>query len=260
MSRPNIISGSFKTTTIAISQLFRDIYVYNYDDTGKPILKIPVHVSLDTKESIYEYLKYSGSNKKIKEKDTMLPRIGIQISSMSPALDRQTGKNQTRVLFKSFNSDIESVRRVEKLKKDLQPVPFNIGYTVTVFCKYIDHWAQIMENLLPFFDPSCNVGVRERELGIERQILVRLESVTPTMSFEVGSGNGQRVIKGEMEFTCETVLYKVMNDKVEGIINNIWLWTIDIDTPFASTTTHISGGPTTDIPATSGAPISGSEE
>ena len=264
MARPHIVGNSLKVTTMAFSQLFRDMYVYNYDDTtGKPLIRIPVNVGLDTKESIYTYLKMGGSHKKIDQKDTLLPRIGIQISSMTPDMSRQSGKGQTRTLYKSLsNNDQIGNRMVDKLKKDIQPVPLNITYTVSIWCKYIDHWAQIQENILPFFDPYCTVGVRERDLGIEREIPVKLESVTPNMSFEVGNNSNQRLIRSEMEFTCETVIYKHMSEKLEGIINQVYVWTIDVDSPFSSTTMSLSGAPVSDIPAsgspaTSGSPISG---
>lgn len=237
---------------MSFSTLFRDLYVYNYDNlTGKPLLKIPVHVSLDNKSAIYEYLKYGGSHKAIKEKDTQLPRIGIQMTDMSPAIDRQTSKDQGRVLSKTYATTPEGRTYVDKVKKDIQPMPFNIGYTISIWCKTIEHWAQIQENILPFFNPACFVGVRERELGIERQIRVVLDSVTPLDSFQ---GTNRRLIRSEMSFTCETVLYKNMSEDTGGIINNVWLWTIDLTTPFSSFTMNISGGPDSTVP-----PISGTE-
>jgi hypothetical protein len=247
VGRPFIIGNSFKITTMAFSQLFRDLKVRNYDnETGEPILDIPVHVSLDTKEALYEYLKYGGDHKKIDQKDTMLPRIGIQISSIAPAVERETGKNMPRTLLREIVDEPDGSKRIAQIRKDIQPVPFNITYTVSIWCKYIDHWAQLQENILPHFNPYVNVGVKERGLGIERQIRVRLDSVSPNNSFEVGNQSGQRIIRSEMEFTCETVLYKFLNDDVEasGIIENIWLWMVDIETPFASTTINISGAPT----------------
>ena len=186
----------------------------------------------------------------------MLPRIGIQISSIAPAVERETGKNMPRTLQREFEDDPERGRILAKIKKDLQPVPFNITYTVSLWCKYVDHWAQLQENILPYFNPYVHVGVKERGLGIERQIRVRLDSVSANNTFEVGNQSGQRIIRSEMEFTCETVLYKFLNDDLaaSGIINNVWLWMVDIETPFASTTINISGAPTTDVPEITGTP------
>lgn len=259
MSRPFIVGNSLKVTTMAFSQLFSDMKVFNYDENGKPILEIPVNVSLDTKESIYEYLKYGGSHKKIDQKDTILPRIGIQITNIIPALDRQSGKGENRLLYRQYDSNEFGKRFITDVKKDIQPVPMDITYTVSIWCKYIDHWAQITENILPHFNPYTTVGVKERDLGIERHIHVRLDSVSPNNSFEVGQGNSQRIIRSEMEFTCQTILYKYMSKDTSGIVDNIWLWTIDLDTPFASSTMNISAGPTSVLPLTAAPSTSGDE-
>ena len=149
-------------------------------------------------------------------------------------------------------SDIvnDDERTLTSSVQDLQPVPFNVGYTVSVWCKYVDHWAQLMENILPYFDSYTMVGVKERELGIQREIKVTLDSVTPNNSFAMGNNdNAQRIIRSELNFTCETVLYKYMQKDTEGdgLIKNIWIWNVDVETPFSSQTIHISGGPQSEL-------------
>ena len=236
MPRPHIVGNSLHTSTVAFAALFQDLYVYKYNNNrwGEPTMRIPVSVVLDTRERIYHQIKYGG-HKALEQADTRLPRIGIQIQSMTPALDRYTGKNARRQLIRTIEDG-----NTTDYRDDIQPVPFNISYLVTVWCSYMEHWAQLMENILPFFDPYLSIGIRERNLGIERQIKVSLESVSPNFSFALSTASDRRIVRGELSFNVETVIYKQLTSDTSEIIEKIIIEHVDITTPFSSQTIYLT--------------------
>jgi hypothetical protein len=229
MSRPYIIGESTYVTTLAVMQLFQGIEVRVFKQRyGEVLRRIPVQVSLDTKERIYYQLK-TGSFKEMEQQDIRLPRISIQMNDISLRLDDYTGKGQDRILF----------RNEDEVMRDIQPVPITISYTVGIWAKYFEHYIQIIENIVPLFDPYVTVEVKERNLDIAREIQVTLDGVSNGTNFKV-SGNDARVVRGDATFTAKTVMYKTLNKNVYDLILKVYGTLIDITTPVNSMTVALS--------------------
>lgn len=247
MSRPIICSNSIWITTTAFTQLFTGMKVRRIDENtgryGEANADIPVDISLDTKERIYYQLKYGGY-KKMEQADTRLPRIGIQIQAINPAIDRYTGKMRGRRLKINNTYDQNGVISNRDSFFDIQPVPCDITYLVTVWCQNVEYWTQIMENIIPWYDSYMLVGVKERNLNIEREIKVTLESVSPNFSFAMNSTTDKRIVRGELTFKCETVMYKLQNTG-GNVIEKVFVDIIDVTSPITSETITIEYKPNT---------------
>ena len=48
---------------------------------------------------------------------------------------------------------------VKKLRKVFMPVPYNLGFELNILVKLNDDALQIVEQILPYFQPSFNVTV-----------------------------------------------------------------------------------------------------
>ena len=168
----------------------------------------------------------------MEQQDTRLPRISIQMNDISLRLEDYTGKEQERILFRDDDS----------IKRDIQPVPINITDTVGIWAKYFEHYIQIVENIVPLFDPYATVEVKERQLDIAREIQVNIDGISNGSSFKV-TGNDQRVVKGEANFTAKSIMYKTMNENTYDLITKVYGSIIDISTPVNSMTVGLSGFP-----------------
>lgn len=229
--RPFIIGNSTWLTTVAFMQLFNDLEVRHFDtrygETYSKALK--VDVTLDTKERIYHTL-LNGGHKELEQADTRLPRLSVQIDSINPRQEDYTGKDNQRLLNREDSG----------LHTDIQPYPVRIDYTVGIWCKKFEHYVQILENLIPWFDPYTTVGVKERNLGIERQLKVQLTGVNNNSNF-VMQGVDQRIIRGEMTFSVDSWMYKVQH-KDGNQITKADIVVADIKTPMSSEIITISAG------------------
>jgi len=217
--------------------LFQDIEVRNYTSRYDAISfnkRLKVDVSLDTKERI-QYKLLAGGHKALEQADTRLPRISIQISNILPDIGRYTGKNVKR----NLKTNITGVPGSNDVTYDFQPVPIKIEYLVSIWCKYFEHYSQIIENIIPWFDPYITVGVKERNFGIERELKVSLGSVSQSSTFEM-EGAQTRIIRGEMAFSVDTQAYKSMDENYKGLIEKTEVHIIDIVTPISSETISIS--------------------
>jgi hypothetical protein len=229
-ARPFIISNSIYITTVAFAQLFEGLEIREFDVMyGSTLRRFPVQVSLDTKERLYYQLKHGGF-KALEQQDTRLPRISIQLTDINLRIEDYTGKEQERILF----------RGNDELKRDIQPVPVAMSYTVGIWAKNWTHYAQIVENILPLFDPYATVEVRERNLDIARELQFTLNGLSQGSNFKV-TGNDQKIIRGEATFTAKSYMYKVMREVSDEFIEKVYATLIDISTPINSTTISISG-------------------
>jgi hypothetical protein len=220
---------------MCFSQLFEDLEVRNLDDrfSGSYSKRLKVDVTLDMKERIQHKI-LAGGHQALKQADTRLPRISIQIANITPDVQRYSGKNLKRIL----NRQIVGANG-NKLDFDIQPYPINIEYTVSVWCKYFEHWAQIFENIVPWFDPYMIVGVKERNYNIERELKVGLTSAGLNNTFEM-EGPAMRIIRGDLGFTVETWAYKTLNKEVSELIEKVEVHVIELTNPFSSETISIS--------------------
>jgi hypothetical protein len=200
-------------------------------------MRIQVLFSWDTKEKIFDILTLGGYQS-MKESDTRLPRLGCQITSINLDLERYTGKNVERPLQLQIEND-----NVTNYVHDLQPVPIVISYTLSIWAKYYSHWTQIVANIIPYFDPYLTIGVRERDLGIERDIKVELIGISPNAQFETSMAGGEkRLIRGEMTFDVKTCSYKQKIDDPSSIIQRSKVYIADLNTPISSELISISAG------------------
>jgi len=236
MARKFLQSESLWTSTVAFMTLFEDLEVRNYTERfGEEFTRrLKVDVSLATKERV-QYKLLAGGHKELEQADTRLPRISIQITNITPDTSRYTGKNVKRTLSRGVDENGKNL-----LTYDIQPFPINIEYSVSIWAKYFEHYAQILENIIPYFDPYVTVGVKERNLNIERELKVELTGVGQSSTFEM-AGAAQRLIRGDLNFKVQTVSYKYLNKQSSEIIEKVQAHVIDITSPISSETITICG-------------------
>jgi hypothetical protein len=223
--------SSIWATTVSFCSLFEDIEVRNYTERyGSDFnRRLKVDVTLDMKERLQHKL-LAGGHKKMEQADTRLPRISIQIANVVPDVERYSGKNMKRIITESADQQII----------DVQPFPINIDYTVSVWAKYFEHYAQIVENIIPWFDPYVVVGIKERNFNIEREVKVSLNSISQNAQFELEGGSA-RLIRGDLGFSVETYAYKSLNDLRDSVIFSSNVVIVDVVNPITSETVSISG-------------------
>ena len=71
------------------------------------------------------------------------------------------------------------------LKKVFMPVPYNIGFQLSIMTKLQDDSLQIVEQILPYFQPSFNLTVDLIDsIGEKRDIPIVLENISMQDDYE----------------------------------------------------------------------------
>ena len=132
-------------------RMFNNIYVVRKNASGGVLnqMKVPLAYAPSVK-----YLQRIRENPSL-EDDTRvaikLPRMSFEIIDLS--------YDQTRQLTKvsNFNSAGNAVSNRQKF---YSPVPYNIGFQLNIYAKSQDDALQIVEQILPTFNPQYTVTIK----------------------------------------------------------------------------------------------------
>ncbi len=149
---------------------------------------------------------------------TMLPRIGLDMVSCTYDATRKTNI-ANRKLTRDYTGDRP------KSNKLFNPVPYDFEFEVSVYTRHQDDAFQIIEQILPYFQPQFNTMIKEldeNEVVVDqRDIPIILESATPETTFE-GAAGDMRHIEWTLNLRMKGWLYPPTNAQF-GEIRTIYL-------------------------------------
>jgi len=215
-----------KTTSqmlIAVVNMFKNVVVFNYDKSGNITDEVEVELLVNPVEAEYRARTYDD------EKDYIptFPRIEINFNGMNidesriVSINTERYWNDTDVQHVVADHRDEVLWELNGMFKDFMPLPYNYEYTVKIYTEKIDHYAQIAENIFPYF-AMTNSTLRVKEfafLNIERDINITVGN--PDVTIEPDTIGNEAVRTVLCTFTVSLAGY--MYRKVEGssIVNTV---------------------------------------
>ncbi len=198
-----------RKTIIAFGTLFNQIHIKHKDGDGDPYSEMRVPLAYGpTQKFLARLEQQSNLNKPVQ---TTLPRMSFEMTSIDYDSSRKTGVTQT---FKAVDDG-------GNLKKVFMPVPYNIGFELSILCKLNDDALQIVEQILPYFQPSFNMTIDLVDsIGEKRDIPVVLNSVAFQDDYE-GDFSTRRALIYTLQFTAKTYLFGPVADNPEGLIRKV---------------------------------------
>ena len=201
---------TIRKTVIAFGTLFNNIKIKKFASDGKAISQIKVPVAYGPMQRFLARIEQQANfddNVAI-----TLPRISFEITSYAYDPSR---KSSSITKFTGKGSD------KTKHKKIFLPVPYEIGFRLSFACKLQDDALQIVEQILPHFQPSYNVTVNMLE-GVEekRDIPFTLANVSFSDEYE-GDFSTRRFIQYDLDFVAKTYFYSEIPTDESGIIKKV---------------------------------------
>ena len=93
------------------------------------------------------------------------------------------------------------------------PVPYNMDFELVVMAKQSDDALQIVEQILPFFQPDYTITLNDNSaMGTTRDVPIILSNVTYADEYE-GSFEDRRVLTYSLTFTAKFYLYGPVTDQ-----------------------------------------------
>ena len=197
-----------RKTVIGFGTLFNNIHIRHKTDGGGnfSVMKVPLAYG-----PMQKFLARIQQQPDLgRETAISLPRISFEMGGIQYDPSRKTGLAQT-FLTKSGTS----------AKKVYMPVPYNVGFELSIMSKLSDDALQIVEQIIPYFQLSFNITVNLVEsIGEKKDIPIVLESVNYSDSYE-GSFDSRRILIYTLAFTAKTYLFGPVADSPEGLIKKV---------------------------------------
>jgi hypothetical protein len=202
---------SMRRMTIAFGQLFNKIQIKHKDSTGKTQKSISVPLAYAPKEKFLTRLDQQPDLDR-REFAITLPRMSFEISGINYDASRKLTRIQK---YKTVKTGKDG----KVMDFNYTPVPYDISYTLNIFTATAESGLQIVEQILPFFQPDYTVTVVAiPELDIKRDVPIILNSVNYEDSYS-GDYTTRRAVIYTLNFVAKTYLFGPMTNS--GVIKKV---------------------------------------
>jgi hypothetical protein len=209
-----------KTVTV-FGTLFNNVQIKTFDEVGTVVKQEKVPLAYGP---ISKFLARLQQAPDLDNKYTItVPRLSFEMTSISYDPQRKVPPIQFYRANDSGSTD--------KTVKQYMPVGYNIDFELGIISQNQDDALQILEQILPFFQPQYTVTVDLiPEMGEKRDIPIILNSIDFRDDYE-GDFSNRRVITYSIRFTVKTFLYgpisggdiikkSILNTYVGDSVNN----------------------------------------
>lgn len=201
--------NTLKTYITAFGNVFNNIKVKHGNEN---IRLVPIRYA--SKEKFVEFLMDQAGQTAPYYEQTV-PVIAYEMTEVAYDASRRVNTLQE----KFFTNESGIVQKV------MAPNPFNLTFQLSIFTRYGDEMLQIVEQILPYFQPSFNITIKEcPELGIlERDVPIILTGIASENVY-VGTKDERRHIEWTLTFEVRAWLYpngSAADGKSHGVINRV---------------------------------------
>jgi hypothetical protein len=198
-----------RKTIISFGTLFNQIHLRHTDKNNSNISDMRVPITYGPKQKFLARILQQPELNKATQ--ISLPRMTFEMNSIQYDSTRKSNIVQT------FRTTDEG----DNIKKVFMPVPYNIGFELNILCKLNDDALQIIEQILPYFQPAFNVTVDLVEsIGEKRDIPMVLDSITFKDDYE-GDFLTRRALIYTLTFTAKTYMFGPIAESSEGLIRKV---------------------------------------
>ena len=185
----------FRKTVVAFGTLFNNIELRRSDE----VMKVPL--AYGPKQKFLARLDQvpDPTNKRVQ---ITLPRISFEINGIQYDASRKVSPTQK----------IKVAKDTDENKNVFMPVPYNLSFELAIISKNQEDGLQILEQILPFFQPHYNLSVKLLpSMSETKDVPVVLNSVDYEDDYE-GDFQNRRAIIYTLQFTVKTYLYGPVTD------------------------------------------------
>ena len=191
---------SLRKTIIAFGSLFNDIQITRKDSAGTEVQTMKVPLAYGPKQKFITRLTADpGATQQVA---LTLPRIGFEIQSFDYDPNRKLNRTIRQKKVSNTND-----KKLKQMSTQYTPVPYNMNFELFIMAKNSDDGIQIIEQILPYFQPEYTVSIKEvPEMDIVRDIPFVLNSVGYEDTYD-GDFQTRRAIIYTLSFTAKSYVY-----------------------------------------------------
>ena len=191
---------SLRKCIIAFGSLFNDIYITRKNASGTDSQSMKVPLAYGPKQ---KFMVRLDADPNLDQKVAItLPRIGFEIAGF----DYDSSRKLNRIIKRKKVANTAD-KALKQMSTQYSPVPYNLTFELFVMTKNSDDGIQIVEQILPFFQPEYTVTINEvPEMAIVRDVPIVLNNIGYEDTY-TGSFTERRAIIYTLNFTAKAYVY-----------------------------------------------------
>ena len=191
---------SLRKCIIAFGSLFNDIYITRKNSAGTDVQSLKVPLAYGPKQ---KFMVRLDADPNLDQKVAItLPRIGFEIAGF----DYDPSRKLNRIIKRKKVANTED-KKLKQMSTQHSPVPYNLNFEMFVMTKNSDDGIQIVEQILPFFQPEYTVTIKEvPEMDVVRDVPIVLNSIGYEDTY-TGSFTERRAIIYTFSFVAKAYVY-----------------------------------------------------
>ena len=194
---------------IAFGNMFNNITIDRRDSDGEVIQTLRIPLAYAPRQ---KFLTRIAQQPVVEEstKQIILPRMSFEMTGI-------TYDPQRRISVVQQNRTINETNNT--LNKQYAPTPYNMTVNLYVYSKNQDDALQIVEQILPYFNPDYNLSLKAvPSMGITHDLAIIIDSVSYEDDYE-GDLTTRRSIIWTLTFTVKLNFYGPVNK--QGVIRRV---------------------------------------
>ena len=197
-----------RRTIISFGTLFNNVSIKKTDSSDSVVSVVKVPLAYGPTEKFLARINQSPDLNKPTQ--ITLPRMSFEFTGLTYDPSRKVTTTQ-QFIVKDPDDGTET-------KKSYMPVPYNMQFELSIMTKLNDDALQIVEQILPYFQPAYNLSIELVEsIKEKRDVPIVLENITMQDDYE-GDFTSRRVLLYTLRFTAKTYLFGPATSASKDII------------------------------------------
>ena len=191
----------FRSVIIGFGSIFNGIEIKK----SSSIIKVPLAYG-PTQKFLARMQQEADLNKPV---SITLPRMAFEFLGLQYDPTRKSTQTQTIINQTPDGANV---------KKNYLPVPYNMKFELSIMTKLNDDMLQIVEQILPYFQPAYQVPINFLgNLKEKRDVAIQLDNISMEDDYE-GNFDTRRALIYTLSFTAKTTLFGPISDVTGTVI------------------------------------------
>jgi hypothetical protein len=201
----NYYHGTLRRYVMMFGNLFNEIQINRFNDTGAKIQTVNIPISYGPKQKFIERALADPTG--LKSISTTVPRLAFAMTSMTYASIRKLNSTLKYQNTVSQNGTGSSV---------FAPVPYDMNFTLSILTRNAEDGTQILEQIVPFFTPDFTVTMKVLpQMDINLDVPIELSSISSDDQYE-GDFDTRRVLTWDLDFIVKGYLFGPVKTSTKG--------------------------------------------
>lgn len=197
MLQQKFYHSTIRKAVVAFGNLFNNITIDRKNSNNEVVQSIRVPLSYAPQQPFLAKINQQPVAEDSKVQVT-LPRMSFEMIAVTYDPNRKIAPTQQNRIANNTNTT---------LTQQYAPAPYNVGMMLYIYAKNQDDGLQIVEQILPYFNPDFNLTVNAiPQLNITHDLPILLDSVSVDDQYE-GDFTTRRMIVWTLSFTLKLNFY-----------------------------------------------------